>query len=136
MLTGLPPYYDNDVPKMYKKILQDPLRFPDGFDEDAKDLLIKLLNRDPAKRLGANGSSEIKKHPFFSQLSWKRLVLKGYIPPYKPSVEGNLDTSNFDAEFTSERPVDSVVNDYLSESVQKQFGGWTYVGNEQLDSTQ
>ncbi|KAL6933761.1 probable Serine/threonine-protein kinase YPK1 [Hanseniaspora guilliermondii] len=136
MLTGLPPYYDNDVPKMYKKILQDPLRFPDGFDEDAKDLLIKLLNRDPAKRLGANGSSEIKKHPFFSQLSWKRLILKGYIPPYKPSVEGNLDTSNFDAEFTSERPVDSVVNDYLSESVQKQFGGWTYVGNEQLDSTQ
>ncbi|GMM40157.1 serine/threonine protein kinase [Hanseniaspora uvarum] len=136
MLTGLPPYYDNDVPKMYKKILQDPLRFPDGFDEDAKDLLIKLLNRDPAKRLGANGSSEIKKHPFFSQLSWKRLVLKGYIPPYKPSVEGNLDTSNFDSEFTSERPVDSVVNDFLSESVQKQFGGWTYVGNEQLDSTQ
>lgn len=136
MLTGLPPYYDNDVPKMYKKILQDPLRFPDGFDEDAKDLLVKLLNRDPAKRLGANGSAEIKKHPFFSQLSWKRLVLKGYIPPYKPSVESTLDTSNFDAEFTNERPVDSVVNDFLSESVQKQFGGWTYVGNEQLDSNQ
>ncbi|OBA28833.1 Pkinase-domain-containing protein [Hanseniaspora valbyensis NRRL Y-1626] len=136
MLTGLPPYYDEDVPKMYKKILQEPLRFPDGFDEDAKDLLIRLLNRDPAKRLGANGSSEIKKHPFFSQLSWKRLMLKGYIPPYKPPVEDTLDTSNFDTEFTGQRPVDSVVNDFLSESVQKQFGGWTYVGSEQLDSTQ
>lgn len=136
MLTGLPPYYDEDVPKMYKKILQEPLRFPDGFDEDAKDLLIRLLNRDPLKRLGAGGSLEIKKHPFFSQLSWKRLMLKGYIPPYKPPVEDTLDTSNFDTEFTAQRPVDSVVNDFLSESVQKQFGGWTYVGSEQLDSTQ
>ncbi|XBW37130.1 hypothetical protein QEN19_002708 [Hanseniaspora menglaensis] len=136
MLTGLPPYYDEDVPKMYKKILQEPLRFPDGFDEDAKDLLVRLLNRDPAQRLGANGAIEIKKHPFFSQLSWKRLTLKGYIPPYKPPVEDTLDTSNFDSEFTAQRPVDSVVNDFLSESVQKQFGGWTYVGSEQLDSTQ
>lgn len=28
MLTGLPPFYDSDVPTMYKKILQNPLRFP------------------------------------------------------------------------------------------------------------
>ncbi len=59
--------------KCTKKILQDPLRFPDGFDEDAKDLLIKLLNRDPAKRLGANGSSEIKNIHSFLQLSWKEI---------------------------------------------------------------
>ncbi|CCD26408.1 putative protein kinase YPK2 NDAI_0H02340 [Naumovozyma dairenensis CBS 421] len=135
MLTGLPPYYDEDVPRMYRKILQDPLRFPDGFDQDAKDLLIQLLNRDPLRRLGCNGADEIKSHPFFSQLSWKRLVSKGYIPPYKPPVASSVDTRNFDQEFTSEKPVDSVVDEYLSESVQKQFGGWTYVGNEQLGSS-
>ena len=28
MLTGLPPFYDDDVPTMYKKILQNTLRFP------------------------------------------------------------------------------------------------------------
>ena len=132
MLTGLPPYYDEDVPKMYKKILQDPLRFPDNFDKDAKDLLIGLLCRDPKRRLGYHGSDEIKSHPFFHQLSWKRLKMKGYIPPYKPPVMGAMDTSNFDQEFTREKPVDSVVNEFLSESVQQQFGGWTYVGSEQL----
>ncbi|CEP60953.1 serine/threonine protein kinase YPK1 LALA0_S02e03422g [Lachancea lanzarotensis] len=132
MLTGLPPYYDEDVPKMYKKILQEPLRFPDGFDKDAKDLLISLLSRDPKRRLGFNGAEEIKSHAFFSQLNWKRLWMKGYIPPYKPPVMSSLDTSNFDQEFTKELPVDSVVNDFLSESVQQQFGGWTYVGSEQL----
>ncbi|SCU89987.1 LANO_0D07162g1_1 [Lachancea nothofagi CBS 11611] len=135
MMTGLPPYYDEDVPKMYKKILQEPLRFPDGFDKDAKDLLIGLLSRDPKRRLGFNGADEIKSHAFFSQLSWKRLWTKGYIPPYKPPVMSSLDTSNFDQEFTKELPVDSVVNDYLSESVQQQFGGWTYVGSEQLGSS-
>ncbi|KAM3163428.1 Serine/threonine-protein kinase YPK1 [Lachancea thermotolerans] len=135
MMTGLPPYYDEDVPKMYKKILQEPLRFPDGFDKDAKDLLIGLLSRDPKRRLGFNGAEEIKSHPFFSQLNWKRLWMKGYIPPYKPPVMNSLDTSNFDQEFTKELPVDSVVNDFLSESVQQQFGGWTYVGSEQLGSS-
>ncbi|KAL3229175.1 Serine/threonine-protein kinase YPK2/YKR2 [Nakaseomyces bracarensis] len=135
MLTGLPPYYDENVPKMYKKILQDPLVFPDGFDRDAKDLLIVLLSRDPQRRLGFNGAEEIKSHPFFAQLSWKRLLMKGYIPPYKPPVTSATDTSNFDQEFTREKPIDSVVDEYLSESVQKQFGGWTYVGSEQLGSS-
>ncbi|GCE99413.1 serine/threonine protein kinase, AGC [Zygosaccharomyces mellis] len=135
MLTGLPPYYDEDVPKMYKKILQEPLRFPDGFDHDAKDLLIGLLSRDPKRRLGYHGAEEIRSHPFFSQLSWRRLLMKGYIPPYKPPVSNAMDTSNFDQEFTREKPIDSVVDEYLSESVQKQFGGWTYVGNEQLGSS-
>ena len=135
MLTGLPPYYDEDVPKMYKKILQAPLRFPDGFDKDAKDLLIGLLSRDPSRRLGRNGAQEIKDHPFFRQLSWRRLMMKGYIPPFKPPVSSAMDTSNFDQEFTKDQPIDSVVDEFLSESVQKQFGGWTYVGNEQLGNS-
>jgi hypothetical protein len=36
-----------------------------------------------------------------------------------------IDTSNFDEEFTSEQPVDSVVDDsHLSETVQAQFQGF------------
>ena len=61
--------------------------------------------------------------------------MKGYIPPYKPPVTSATDTSNFDQEFTREKPIDSVVDEYLSESVQKQFGGWTYVGSEQLGNS-
>ncbi|KOG97442.1 putative protein kinase YPK2 [Saccharomyces eubayanus] len=132
MMTGLPPYYDENVPVMYKKILQQPLLFPDGFDPVAKDLLIGLLSRDPNRRLGVNGTSEIRNHPFFKDISWKKLLMKGYIPPYKPHVKSEIDTANFDQEFTSENPIDSVVDEYLSASIQKQFGGWTYIGDEQL----
>ena len=129
MLTSLPPFYDEDVNVMYRKILNDPLVFPAGFDSTTKDLITKLLVRDPTKRLGFHGVSAIKTHPFFKDIDWNKLNSKGYIPPYKPQVKDSLDISNISSEFTNEKPMDSVVDDYLSESVQKQFGGWTYVGS-------
>lgn len=131
MLTGLPPFFDSDVPTMYKKILQNPLKFPPFLEgTDAQDLLIKLLQKDPAKRL--DDAQRIKNHAFFKDIDWKKLLDKGYQPPFKPTVNGFLDTSNFDQDFTNERPQDSVVDDFLSESVQKQFGGWTYNGETVL----
>jgi serum/glucocorticoid-regulated kinase 2 len=39
MLVGLPPFYDENVNEMYKKILRDELRFPDDINPLAKDLL-------------------------------------------------------------------------------------------------
>jgi serum/glucocorticoid-regulated kinase 2 len=55
-------------------------------------------------------------------------------PPFKPSVSGLVDVSNFDSEFILEVPVDSVVEDSnISETVQDQFRGFTYnPGNEAL----
>ncbi|KAG5356766.1 Serine/threonine-protein kinase YPK1 [Yarrowia sp. C11] len=126
MLTGLPPFYSENTNEMYQRILNDPLRFPDDMDREARSILTGLLNRDPKKRLGVNGAAEIKAHPFFNEIDWKRLMAKKYTAPFKPSVRSATDTSNFDREFTSEVPSDSVANDYLSESVQKQFGGWTF----------
>lgn len=72
---------------MYRKILQNPLRFGDEIHSEARSLLTGLLNRDPAHRLGKDGAEEIKKHPFFARIDWKRLMAKGYTPPYKPGVE-------------------------------------------------
>jgi serum/glucocorticoid-regulated kinase 2 len=109
--------------------LTDPLRFPDEIAPDARSLLTGLLTRDPALRLGVNGAEEIKRHPFFSRhIDFKALMAKQIPPPFKPSVESAADTSNFDAEFTSEAPMDSVVEDsHLSETVQAQFQGFSYV---------
>ena len=67
-------------------------------------MMTGLLQRDPSKRLGANGGEEIKKHPFFAKyIDWNRyeqgpsvcvrdvdnftrLLAKRYPPPFKPSV--------------------------------------------------
>ena len=39
---------------------------------NAKDLIISLLNRNRIKRLGASekDAEEIKKHPFFKGVNW------------------------------------------------------------------
>lgn len=62
MLTGLPPFYDENTNEMYRKILAEPLHFPgpEIVPPAARDLLTRLLDRDATRRLGCNGASEIK----------------------------------------------------------------------------
>ncbi|KAL2887855.1 Serine/threonine-protein kinase gad8 [Ceratocystis lukuohia] len=129
MLTGLPPFYDETTNEMYRKILSEPLHFPssDVVPPAAKDLLIKLLNRNPDERLGARGSTEIKSHPFFHAIDWRKLLQRKYEPTFKPRVTSALDTANFDNEFTDELPQDSYVDEpTLSSTMQQQFDGFSY----------
>ncbi|KAJ7905036.1 kinase-like domain-containing protein [Mycena leptocephala] len=138
MMTGLPPFYDENVNTMYQRILTDPLNFPLDMPSEARSVMTGLLQRDPLKRLGAHGSEEIKKHPFFAKyIDWNRLLAKKYPTPFKPSVESVLDVANFDPDFTNELPQDSVVADSaLSETVQDQFRGFTYnPANEHLSES-
>mgnify|MGYP003642008607 CR=1 FL=1 len=39
MLTGLPPFYSQDVQQMYSKIMTAKVKYPDHISESAKDLL-------------------------------------------------------------------------------------------------
>ncbi|KAK0199844.1 kinase-like domain-containing protein [Desarmillaria ectypa] len=138
MMTGLPPFYDENVNTMYQRILTDPLHFPPDMSVEAKSVMTGLLQRDPSRRLGANGGEEIKRHPFFARyIDWNRLLAKRYPPPFKPSVESVLDVANFDPDFTNEEAQDSVVTDSaLSETVQDQFRGFTYnPANEHLSES-
>ncbi|KAF2864473.1 Pkinase-domain-containing protein [Piedraia hortae CBS 480.64] len=129
MLTGLPPFYDENTNEMYRKILSEPLRFPSSeiVPPSARDLLTRLLDRNPSARLGTNGASEIKAHPFFHSIDWRKLLDRKYEPGFKPNVQDELDTKNFDKEFTSEAPTDSYVDGpMLSQTMQQQFAGWSY----------
>jgi serine/threonine protein kinase len=48
------------------------LKLPNFLSEEARSLLIALMNRNPLKRLGAGpaGAAAIKAHPFFKDLDW------------------------------------------------------------------
>ena len=52
MLAGYPPFYDDNPFGIYEKILAAKVVFPSHFDENAKDLIKKLLTSDRTKRLG------------------------------------------------------------------------------------
>jgi serine/threonine protein kinase len=93
MIVGLPPFYSENTNEMYRKILSDPLRFPDDSGVEGpvvsplgKAILSRLLERDPNRRLGANGADEIRKHPFFENIDWDKLNKKLLIPPFRPNV--------------------------------------------------
>ena len=75
MLCGLPPFYSKDREKLYKNIkYNDPrLDFP-FLSDTARDLLSKLLKKDPKERLGSGtDADEIKHHPWFECINWEAI---------------------------------------------------------------
>lgn len=60
--------------ELFDNIKHAPLEIPTYVSSTARDMITKLLNRNPKKRLGAiYGADEIKKHPFFKQIDWNKL---------------------------------------------------------------
>lgn len=132
MLTGLPPFYSEDVQQMYQKIMTARLQIPKTVSDEAKDLLEKLLTRDPEQRL--TEPPAIKKHPWFAGINWKALSQKEVVPPFIPPVSGKDDTSQVDPSFTSEDPLLSVVpNTEINKNDQSKFDGFTYVAPSGLN---
>ncbi|KAI9336177.1 kinase-like domain-containing protein [Obelidium mucronatum] len=91
--TGFPPFSDDDNIKLFEKITACKLRFPEGFDKKAKDLCKCLLTPDLSKRLWKSEKS----HVWFEAIDWERLVRLEIAAPYIPKVNGESDTSNFEA---------------------------------------
>mmetsp|Transcript_3043 Transcript_3043/g.10694 ORF Transcript_3043/g.10694 Transcript_3043/m.10694 type:complete len:367 (+) Transcript_3043:73-1173(+) len=133
MLSGLPPYYDQNVNTMYRKILQDPLTFPPFFSAKAKDILGKLLNRSPEQRLGSGptDAEELKTHPFFDAMDWQALLDRRVVPEFKPKVQGDLDANNFDPCFTAE-PAQDTPKEGSALTGAQEFDGFTFVADSAL----
>ena len=63
-----------NVDKMYYMIKNSQVKFPKriNLSDNAKDIIQKLLEKNPKKRLGyKNGIEEIKKHPLFYKINFK-----------------------------------------------------------------
>lgn len=70
-------------------------------------MILKLLEKDPTKRLGyRRDADELKKHKFFRGIRWDILTEKRYNAPMKPTVTGKFDLSQFSEEFTSKPAID------------------------------
>lgn len=93
MIVGIPPFYSENRKKMYDRIVNQKLSFPDKnkvfVSNVTKDLITKMLEKDCKKRIGAKGGmDEVLKHPYFKYVNFDELMSKNLLPPYKPDLEG------------------------------------------------
>ena len=73
MLCGIPPFYNENLDKTYDMIQHGAVRFPKKIyiSDEAKDIILRLLEKNPKNRLGSqSGIEEIKKHPFFAKIDF------------------------------------------------------------------
>ncbi|KAL4896900.1 hypothetical protein BDV59DRAFT_190815 [Aspergillus ambiguus] len=103
LLTGSPPFTANNNSKLQEKILKQKLSLPYFLGPDAKDLLTRLLRKEPSKRLGYHMPKDlqtIKKHRFFRKIDWKALERRELTPPINPVVTDPAIAENFSVDFT------------------------------------
>lgn len=103
LLTGSPPFTANNNAKVQEKIVKQKLQLPYFLSPDAKDLLTRLLRKEPSKRLGGNMPKDlqtIKAHRFFRKIDWKKLATRELEPPIQPLITDPELAENFAKEFT------------------------------------
>ncbi|KAK6477661.1 ribosomal protein S6 kinase alpha-4 [Huso huso] len=131
LLTGASPFTlegeKNSQAEVSRRILRCDPPFPPEMPPLARDLVRKLLVRDPRKRLGSGvrGAEDIKGHPFFKSLNWSDLISKKIPAPFKPQIRNELDVSNFAEEFTGMEPTYSPAS--TPPSTDRLFQGYSYV---------
>lgn len=140
MLTGNPPFRGNNNHKIQKNILTQKLVLPYFLSNDAKDLLTRLLRKEPKKRLGSHMPKDleiIKGHRFFRNINWKKLAAREVEPPIQPMITDPELAENFDPEFTelSLSPRTSIaepLSPTFARSEDNPFGGFSFVASHSL----
>jgi serine/threonine protein kinase len=139
LLTGASPFTvegEKNVPAdISKRILKSQPPIPRSFSKHTRDFILKLLVKQPSRRLGAHGAQEVKSHAFFESISWDDLVKKKLPPPFKPHIRNELDTNNFADEFTRQAPTDSPAIVPAAPNCENLFRGYSYVAPSILFSS-
>mmetsp|Transcript_1565 Transcript_1565/g.2857 ORF Transcript_1565/g.2857 Transcript_1565/m.2857 type:complete len:791 (+) Transcript_1565:53-2425(+) len=101
MIAGYSPFADlenMDQVVICQNIVKGKLTFPKGFDSNCKELIKKLLVRDPVKRMGMTegGVQAITRQDWFRGVNWSDYAQKKVKAPWIPDCGDPLDVSNFD----------------------------------------
>ncbi|GCB25147.1 serine/threonine-protein kinase psk1 [Aspergillus awamori] len=147
LLTGSPPFKANNNAKLQEKIVKQKLALPYFLGPDAKDLLTRLLRKEPSKRLGYHMPKDlqtIKNHRFFRKIDWKALERREVAPPINPVVTDPALAENFSMDFT-QLPLSPIVHAFDDHYAARAsgppashpgegelFGGFSFVASSSL----
>jgi serine/threonine protein kinase len=133
MMTGDPPFIETNMKRLFKLVLSTEVVFPPDMSPAAKSLIGGLLKKNPADRLGANGSKSIQDHEFFQGLDWRALYNKGVTVPFVPTPRrdsrgpGNVWPELIDEKLDTTKSVSTGF-------AHKQFTQFTYNQAETYDT--
>ncbi|KAG9229399.1 serine/threonine protein kinase-like protein [Amylocarpus encephaloides] len=142
LLTGSPPFQGQNHAKIQQQIVKQKLVMPYFMSADAKDLLTRLLRKEPTKRLGAHMPKDLltmRKHRFFRKIDWKKLANREVEPPIQPLITDPELAENFSADFTelalspiltSQKAPWSAVSG--AGGIEDPFAGFSYVASQSL----
>lgn len=102
LLTGTLPHYTGDFNQMMQDRVDGHLpRFPKWLTPEARDLICKLLEKDPERRLAT--SISVRRHAWFKDVHWGKLYNKQWrSPPIDPAYNLRQGIANFSSEFTGQ----------------------------------
>ncbi|EDO64531.2 AGAP007587-PB [Anopheles gambiae str. PEST] len=133
MLVGESPFPGDDEEEVFDSIVNDEVRYPRFLSLEAIAIMRRLLRKNPDRRLGSSerDAEDVKRQAFFRNIVWDDLLLKKVKPPFVPTVRSAEDVSNFDEEFTSEKPALTPPKDprVLTEVEQTYFKDFTYMAD-------
>lgn len=92
LLTGKQPFSSpktDDPMEVMRRIVDDDyqIKFPAYVSSAAKDLILRLLERKPTRRLGvlAGKADDVKHHRWFTGFDWQGLAARKLNPPRRPN---------------------------------------------------
>ena len=129
LLIGRAPYKILLGESLTEEIYKRRILIPDYISDEAQDLINKLLEVNPKKRLGYgnDGANKIKQHPYFKGVNWDDAWNQKLKPPFIPNLKDDMDLSCFDTLFTGEK-VDSDA-EISPTSISNDFKGFTFVSD-------
>uniref|UniRef100_A0A8C0VWW5 protein kinase C n=1 Tax=Cyanistes caeruleus TaxID=156563 RepID=A0A8C0VWW5_CYACU len=137
MLVGESPFPGDDEEEVFDSIVNDEVRYPRFLSTEALSIIRKLLRKCPERRLGAGekDAEEIKIQPFFKGIDWDALFARRLKPPFVPTLRDPTDISNFDEEFTSQKPILTPPEEVslLTRKEQTVFKDFDFVSRHLLD---
>ncbi|KAL1765630.1 serine serine/threonine-protein kinase N3 isoform X2 [Sigmodon hispidus] len=106
MLVGECPFPGDTEEEVFDCIVNADAPYPHFLSVQGLELIQKLLQKCPEKRLGAGeqDAEEIKVQPFFRSTNWQALLARTVRPPFVPTLCGPADLRYFEGEFTSLPP--------------------------------
>ncbi|KAL1130716.1 hypothetical protein AAG570_011957, partial [Ranatra chinensis] len=133
MLVGESPFPGDDEEEVFDSIVNDEVRYPRFLSLEAIAIMRRLLRKNPERRLGSSerDAEDVKKQAFFRNINWEELLMRRVKPPFVPTISSVEDVSNFDEEFTSEKPQLTPPKEPrpLSEDEQELFKDFTYMAD-------